>query len=220
MADISFEDIHELLRSEKYSSDLQPLTEEQLMQINHYLDSKKQLLQKQRESALFENTPQDKLRDELENANRALRDFYDKREKKIITRAIFTARSLSQLKDTTNMLKFEEQIYDRLVDILKASWGNFFFQINAKPKDSEALQKQESARSEAHEKPLNNVVNDSLINSQQAASSLVRLKFTDDIPELLDSDLKKWGPFLKDHVAELPAELAELLLKQSKAVGA
>ena len=132
MVDISFEDIHELLRSEKYSSDLQPLSEEQLAQINHYLESKKQLLQKQRESVLFENNPQDKLRDEMDNANRALRDFYDKREKKLITRAIFAARSGSQLKDTTNMLKSEEIVYERLVEILKASWGNFFSFLNSK----------------------------------------------------------------------------------------
>ena len=205
MVDISFEDIHELLRSEKYSSDLQPLSEEQLNQINHYLESKKQLLQKQKESALFENNPQDKLRDELENANRALKDFYDKREKKLITRAIFTARSGSQLKDTTNMLKSEEMIYDKLVEILKTSWGNFFSLLNAKFTDKEI----------EHEKPLNNVSGEVSINTQ---ASLIKLQFADDIPELLDSDLKKWGPFTKNQIAELPAELAELLLKQSKAI--
>jgi len=206
MADISFEDIHELLRSEKYSSDLQPLTEEQLSQINHYLESKKSLLQKQKESALFENGPQDKLRDELENANRALRDFYDKREKKLITRAIFTARSCSQLKDTTNMLKSEEVVYDKLVEVLKISWGNFFSFLNSKQDETKIK----------HEKPLNNDSGEISITKQAAPVSRC-LKFTDAVPELLDSELKKWGPFMKDQTAELPAELADLLLKQSKA---
>jgi len=210
MVEISFEDIHELLRSEKYSSDLQPLAEEQLAQISRYLENKKQLLQKQKESALFENNPQDKLRDELDNANRALRDFYDKREKKIITRAIFTARSGSQLRDTTNMLKSEEQLYDHLVEILKKSWGDFFFHLNSKPQERAEIE---------HEKPLNNVSEVTSI-TEQATANLMHLRFTDAIPELLDSDLKKWGPFAKDQIAVLPAELADLLVKQAKAVQA
>lgn len=214
MPEFSFEDIHELLRSEKYSSDLQPLAEEQLNQISRYLESKKQLLQKQKESTLFENSPQEKLRDEFDNANRALRDFYDKREMKIIRRAIFTARSCSQLRDTTNMLKSEEMIYDKLVEILKKSWGEFFSYVNSK--HPEHTGKKESAVSNSYEKPLNNVSKEISINRQ--ASGLVNLQFTDDIPELLDSELKKWGPFTKNEIAELPAELAELLLKQEKAV--
>lgn len=244
MVDFSFEDIHELLRSEKYSSDLQPLTEEQLAQINHYLGSKRALLNKQRDSALFENNPDDKLRDELDNANRALKDFYDRREKKIITRAIFTARSLSKLRDTTNMLKSEEMIYDNLVNILKNSWAGFFSYFdsrlkecnnigksevlaNDKAKSPDQAERSSAGSSEiskislgfashaAHEKPLNNVSKDFSVNPQ--ASGLMRLQFTDEIPELLDSELKRWGPFVKDQVAEIPAELANLLLKQSKA---
>ena len=212
MADISFEDIHELLRSEKYSSDLQPLSEEQLVQVSRYLENKKQLLEKQKESALFENNPQDKLRDELDNANRALRDLYDRREKKIITRAIFTARSGSQLRDTTNMRKSEELIYDRLVEILKNSWGKFFGFLNSK--QHESVQEKSELKDE---KPLNNVSGVTSITEQAAPVSRL-LKFTDSIPELLDSELKKWGPFVKDQVAEIHAELAELLLKQAKAI--
>ncbi|MFH0869147.1 MAG: hypothetical protein V1839_02890 [archaeon] len=254
MVDFSFEDIHELLRSEKYSSDLQPLNEEQLAQINHYLGSKRALLNKQRDSALFENNPDDKLRDELDNANRALKDFYDRREKKIITRAIFTARSLSKLRDTTNMLRSEEMIYDNLVNILKNSWAGFFSYFDSRLKECNAPAKSEvldnnkassdelashaahdkaksddSASHAAHDKassdelashtsydkPLNNVSRDFSVNPQ--ASGLMRLQFTDEIPELLDSELKRWGPFVKDQVAEIPAELASLLLKQSKA---
>jgi DNA replication initiation complex subunit (GINS family) len=207
MVDISFEEIHELLRSEKYSSDLQPLSEEQLMQICRYLESKKQLFLKQRESVLFENSPQDKLRDELDNANRALRDFYDKREKKMITRAIFTARSGSQLRDTTNMLKSEEMVYDQLVETLRKSWGNFFSYLNSKPQEKSQT---------VDEKPLNNVSGEISITEQVTAN--LTLRFTDAVPELLDSELKRWGPFAKDQVAEVPAELAGLLMKQAKAV--
>jgi len=225
MVDFSFEDIHELLRSEKYSSDLQPLSDEQLAQINKYLESKRLLLQKQRDSTLFENNPDDKLRDEVENANRALKDFYDRREKKIITRAIFTARSLSKLRDTTNMLKAEEMIYDNLVRILKNSWINFFSNFDNRLKECNNVPKSEvlsndkakssdSASHTPYEKPLNNVSGEISINMQ---SILLRLQFTDEIPELLDSELRRWGPFTKDQTAELPAELANLLLKQSKA---
>jgi hypothetical protein len=38
------------------------------------------------------------------------------------------------------------------------------------------------------------------------------------LPELLDTSLKRYGPFEPNTITDLPEELADLLLKQGKAV--
>jgi hypothetical protein len=44
-----------------------------------------------------------------------------------------------------------------------------------------------------------------------------RLKLIEAIPELMDTQLNRYGPFTAGEEVELPSELAELLLKQNKA---
>jgi len=192
MAEFTFDDIYELLRAEKFSTDLQPVSDEQLKKIHNYFEIKKALLQKQKESDLFDKSTRDKLRSELDNARRAVKEFYERRERKAINRAIFTARTSFKIKDTTHMLQNEHVLYESLVKVLKESWLLFVQQLNSK-----SVQTSEG-------KPLKD--------------DIKILKFVDDVPELLDSDLNKYGPFVKEQTANLPVELAELLVKQNKAV--
>jgi len=188
----SYEDVYELLRAEKYSTDLQSLNPEQLGKIKQYLEAKKTILFKEKTSELFDRAKRDKLRTELENARRAIKDLYEKREKKIINRAMFTARMAFKMRDTTNMLPSEQELYDKLVDVLKFGWASFFKELN-------------SAKNNSPEEP-------KLLKE----TSRRLLKFNEAIPELMDSELKKYGPFEANQVASLPDELAELLLQQKK----
>jgi len=187
----TYEDLYELLRAEKYSTDLQSLNSEQLGKIKQYLDAKRTILLKDKGSD-FDRAKRDKLRTELENARRAMKDLYEKREKKIINRAMFTARMAFKMRDTTNMLPSEQELYDRLVDVLKFGWASFFKELNragVNSTEEPKLLKEPSKR---------------------------LLKFNEAIPELMDSELKKYGPFEANQVASLPDELAELLIQQKK----
>jgi len=113
MGEFSYEDIYEILRAEKYSTDLQPIDKEQLRKINVYFKSKEEFLIRQKDTGFDEAAEKTKI--EYDNAKRALRDLYDKRERKVISRALFTARGNFKLKDTTNMLLSEEKLYFALL---------------------------------------------------------------------------------------------------------
>ncbi|MEM2873948.1 MAG: hypothetical protein QW063_00610 [Candidatus Nanoarchaeia archaeon] len=193
--EFSYEDLYEILRAEKYSTDLQPIDKEQLKKISAYFKSKEEFLVRQKDAGFDEAAEKTKL--ELENAKRALRDLYDRRERKVISRALFTARGGFKLKDTTNMLLSEEKLYFALLEIIKQSGEGFFEFLNhsytAEPKHLKETE-------------------------QASLSGSKRIKLLEAIPELIDTKLNRYGPFTAGSEVELPIELAELLLKQNKAV--
>ncbi|MEK6923525.1 MAG: hypothetical protein AABW84_02430 [Nanoarchaeota archaeon] len=184
MENYNYEDILELLHSEKYSSDLQQLKKEYLAKVQQYLDAKKALL-----DIATNKDMRFKLQMEIENAERAIKDLYSKREQKIINRAIYAARSDFRLKDTTNMLPKEEIIYNQLIELLISSQKNFYSTIE------QSLDSQPKPLKAPHR----------------------TLKFREAVPELLDLRENKHGPFQANDTAELPEELVKILVAQNKA---
>jgi len=198
MGEFNYEDVYELLRAEKYSTDLQPISIEQLQKIRRYIANKEEFLVRQNESKFDDAI--EKIKVELDNAKRALRDLYDKRERKVISRSIFSARSGFKFKDTTSMLLSEEKLYFALLELLKNSNEEFFTFLNSIPVSLEDSRSETTAQ---EPKPLK--------------ENFKRLKLIEAIPELMDTQLNRYGPFTPGMEIELPFELAELLLKQNKA---
>jgi hypothetical protein len=96
--------------------------------------------------------------------------------------------------DTTNMLENEEALYGELLKHLKKSFDYFAGVL-------------EGEEFEASDKA----------GASKAKKSTTLVKFLDAIPELIDTELEKHGPFAVDDEAELPKELAALLVRQEKA---
>jgi DNA replication initiation complex subunit (GINS family) len=200
MGEFNYEDVYELLRAEKYSTDLQPISIEQLQKIRRYLNNKEEFLVRQNESKFDDAI--EKIKVEIDNAKRALRDLYDKRERKVISRAIFSARSGFKFKDTTSMLLSEEKLYFSLLELLKNSNEEFFTLLNSIPVSLEAGR---ASNTDTGQEP------------KTLKENFKRLKLIEAIPELMDTQLNRYGPFTSGMEIELPVELAELLLKQNKA---
>lgn len=199
MGSFTYEDIYELLRTEKYTTDLQPLKIEDLVKIKEYFDTKQILLDKQVEGSTFYNPEKkEKLKLELENAKRAIKDLYEKREQKIINRALFSSRTDFRLKDSTNMLLCESKLYDQLIELLKTGNKEFFEKIeSSKPKEITPVPPTKDLK---------------------ATPGRKLIKFKETVPEIMDTELNKYGPFKPEAIAELPSEIADLLIRQNKAV--
>ena len=190
MATFSYEDIYELLRQEKYSTDLQKLNPEILRQIHGYLETKKKMLEKQQEDSEFSDKEKcEKLKLELENADRALRELYEKRERKTINRALFSSRVDFKLKDSSNMLGYEEKLYNELITLLRASFNNF-----------------------------QNSYNHLEFKKEVKKTNGTKIECKENIPKVKCSDLKEYGPFKEKEVVDVPLELAKVLIKQNKAI--
>ena len=192
----TYDDLYELLRLEISSKDLQPLSLDILKKIKKYIDSKEKLLEKA-ESSKFSKEKR-RLLEEIDNARRILSNLHQKRVKKIINRAIFTIRSESGAKDTSNMLKFEEELYNKLIKELESNKNEFFsmmkeIKIKEETKELKSIEKEDSED-----------------------SNLKKIRILEDIPELTGPDLKNYGPYKKGDLAELPTELAVLIINKNK----
>ncbi len=197
----TYDDIHEIFRNEKNSADLEELDEATIENIKSYFRAKKALLAKQEEEGTFSSNKQRKqIESEIENAKMVIKDLYEIREKKVMNRALYTVRAESKVKDTTNMLPQEEELYNFLLEELASKRKSFFESFSrVRPK----LEKDE-AETETHEEEPQKI-------------STIKLQFLESVPLLMDSKMTEYGPFEKDDEAELPEELASVLVKQSKA---
>jgi DNA replication initiation complex subunit (GINS family) len=113
---ITFKDIYEILRKEKYSDSLQPLNKKFLKEIKEYLESKQEFLSK--EDNLF-NDLAIKNKKKLENAQSSLKDLLRIRKKKILNLAFVANEVGISKKDFENMLSFEKSLFEGIVKSLE-----------------------------------------------------------------------------------------------------
>jgi len=190
------------------------LTKEQFTKIQQYMDAKQALFEKATSKEL-----KFKLQMEIENAERAIRDLYSKREQKIINRSIFAARSDFKLKDTTNMLLKEEIFYSQLIELLISNQKNFYSTLQNPQSTPRAI---EQSLKTAHKTLKFKEAVPELLDLEENKHGPFQpahktLKFKEAVPELLDLEENKHGPFQPNDTAELPDELAQILVAQKKA---
>jgi DNA replication initiation complex subunit (GINS family) len=204
----TYEDIYELLRAEKFATDLEEIPKNDLARIKAYLKSKEELLKKQEDAtSILSSQKKIRIQQEIDNAIRALKDLYELREKKIINRSIYGTRTGSQFKDTTNMLANESSLYEQLLTVLHNQKETFFKMIDkATPtKAPEATQK------DAGEEHPENKVED-----PRSKVIFVEVSCIQDCPEMFGEDLEKYGPFKPGEDCKLPEQLCTILETQGK----
>jgi len=236
----TYEDIYELLRTEKFATDLEKINVNDLARIKEYLKAKEHLLKQELNSTnIISSQKKAKIQMEIDNAFRALKDLYEIRERKIINRAILGTRMESGLKDTTNMFDTEIKLYEHLLKVLKQTKCAFFDMIEKaegtvveidesdSEDNTEFVQKDDVYKSEK-EKPAQ-VENEeskpsggeSLGEPKDAEEpeekiNFNKVKFLQECPEVFGEDLQQYGPYNPGDEAELPEQLCSILEKQKK----
>jgi len=204
----TYEDIYELYRNERFSTDLQELTPADLKKIKNYFEEKNKETKSQDQSLnLFSTHNRAKIQVELSNATRVVKDLLERRERKVISRAVFNSRSEDSLRDTSNMLKIEEELYDQLTVLLKRfrkgflatidNDGNYPLEIMQPLKLREDVDVKELVAPEPVEIP-----------KQYYA--------LENIPEFFGPDMGKFGPFSSGDMVKAPQEIINILLPQNK----
>ena len=87
---ITYPEIYELLRKEKYTDSLQDLGKDFLKKLEEYLTGKKTLLEReQKERPEIFNDTLDRTRKQLENAKAMIKELFSRREKKVIESILY-----------------------------------------------------------------------------------------------------------------------------------
>jgi len=178
---ITYSDLYEAARKERYSEQLQPLQKNFITEVAEYLKEKKQLSLK--EDDIFSDMIV-KTKKQLENATTLFRELMIRRKKKILNLVLIAAETGISKQDFDNMLSFEKSLFEELIKNIENS-----------------------------DKKINELLNEK--KAEELKNELVIFKT--DVEEFLDIEGEKIGPFQKGQIANIPKEIAKILIEDDKA---
>jgi len=176
---ITYNDIYEASRKERYSDQLQPLPKNFITEVSDYLKEKKEIASK--DNDVFSDVII-KTKKQLENAITLFKELILRRKKKILTLVLVAAETGISKQDFDNMLAFEKLLFDDLMKAIDIS-----------------------------EKKLSDLLNGA--KDEQKNELIV---FKENIEEFIGLNGEKMGPFEKGQIANIPKEIAKILIDSGK----
>ncbi len=210
---ITYETLYELLQREKERPDLQKLEPTFFSDTINYIKDKKKIFEAKSDS-LFAPEERRKTERQLENIHKILKELYERREKKIIGMALDKSRTKSSLIDTTSLLKEEKVVFDAFTGMLDTYREEILSSVlDGKVPFLGNIQKIE----------INSVAQQSkdAIKDFKTASELQKstklVRFLSKVQKFVGAELEEYGPFDEEDIANLPSEIAEILINKGKA---
>tara|TARA_Y100000294_G_scaffold125461_1_gene116874 strand:+ start:393 stop:1034 length:642 start_codon:yes stop_codon:yes gene_type:complete len=199
---ITYEALFEILKREKDTADLQKLEPDFFNDFVDYLNEKKKLLEK--DDALFSYDEKKKVDRQIDNAKRIIKEIYERREKKIIDIALIKSRTKSDILDKSNFLENEKIFFNGVFKVLDEFRNNVI--INIMTGNSPELK----VENETKEKEIQAKTEE----NKQKTTKLVRFLYS--VPKFVGKELEEYGPFEEEDIANLPSEIADLLISKEK----
>ncbi len=181
--DINYEIIYDVLRKEKYNQELQKLDESFYKDVLKYLKEKESILKSQEKKESIFKSEIEKTRKQLENAKKLLKEIYERRESKIIQLALLSSRANNNNNDS--ILPEELLLYDLLINNLNHFRNSVIERVLNQPKDLKADKEQKT----------------------------LLVRFLNPLPKFLGTDLTIYGPFKQEDMANIPMEIAQMLIR-------
>ena len=178
---ITYSDIYEAARKERYSTQLQPIPKNFVKEVAIYLREKKEIASKEDDD--FSDVII-KTKKQLENAMTLFKELMLRRRKKILNLVLIAAETGISKQDFENMLAFEKELFEDLMKCIDFS-----------------------------DKKVEEILN----GGKQEKTKNELVVFIEDVEEFMDLDGGKMGPFEKGQVANIPREIAKILIDDNKA---
>jgi len=112
---ITYNDLYDALRKERYSEQLQPLMKDFIKEIADYLKDKENLINQTKD--LFSDDLQ-KNKKQLENAVAIFKELILRRKKKLLELAFVSAETGISKRDFENMIPFEKECFEKIMKAL------------------------------------------------------------------------------------------------------
>ncbi|MBI2135960.1 hypothetical protein HYU06_02735 [Candidatus Woesearchaeota archaeon] len=234
---ITYETLFEMLRLEKNREELQKIDPEFFSHVLAYLREKLQVLNASKQS-IFGDEQQENTRKQLETVKKIIKELYEKREKKIMMMALFKCREKTNVMDTSSILKEEQILFLQLVNILDSFRNSLLMNLlELKEIGTKAVEmpqhKNKGLVNNNRTNTDNNIRSESSnnganVNTQQitaanentdadASAALKLLRILEQVPQFVGTDLEVYGPFIPEDVANIPADVANLLVETGSA---
>ena len=179
---ITFNDIYEAARKERYSEQLQKLNKNFILDVANYLKEKKEIASK--EDDIFSDVII-KTKKQLENAVILFKELMLRRRKKILNLILIAAEIGISKQDFDNMIILEKELFEDLMKCIGVADKKLSKSLNGEKE--EKVQKNEL------------------------------IVFKKNVEEFVDLEGEKMGPFEKGQIANIPNEIAKILVEGNKA---
>ena len=133
---ITYNDIYEAARKERYSEQLQPIPKNFIKEVADYLKEKKEAAFK--ENGFEDNGFSDagvKTKKQLENALTLFRELITRRRKKILGLVLIASETGISKQDFENMLQIEKELFEEIMKCVEESDRKLNSLINGNGKD-------------------------------------------------------------------------------------
>jgi len=131
---ITYNDIYEVVRKERYSEQLQSLPKNFIFEVAEYLKEKKEIASKESED--FSDVVM-KIKKQLENAKILFKELILRRRRKILNLVLIASETGISKQDYENMLDFEKELFDELVKKIELCDKNLNLALNGEKKEEE-----------------------------------------------------------------------------------
>ncbi len=131
---ITYNDIYEAARKERYSEQLQPVNKNFILEVSEYLKEKKEIASK--EDDIFSDVIV-KTKKQLENAITLFKELMLRRRKKILNLVLIAAETGISKQDFENMLTLEKEMFEELMKGIEVSDKKISELLNGKEKQTE-----------------------------------------------------------------------------------
>ena len=190
---ITYETLFEILQKEKARKELQKLDEDFNSSFIRYLDEKTSILNSQKsKDSIFSNEVQ-KTEKQVDNIRRIIKDLYERRDRKIVEAALFSARNPKKIQQMESAMLQEEK------DLLEKLTMNL---------------------SNSRELILNNLLvgkKPELKEREIAKEENVLVKFVSAVPKFIGIDNNTYGPFEREDISSLPIQISIILINKKRA---
>ncbi len=216
---ITYEVLFDMLRNERNREELQPVDREFYDDVEKYLEEKSKLVDTS--DNLFSIAEAEKAKTQLLNLKKIIKEFFERREKKIINLAVSKAKTGSDLVDTSTMLSNELELYDELFTVLSKERGKTLDPLLHLQRASIVQKKEEepeiSESVEKQKEEIPDVISESEDDLIEEQPSGIKIAIKSAIPRFVGKDMNAYGPFEIGQEAKLPKEVADVLLRKEKA---
>jgi len=194
---ITYDTLYEILRREKFRSELQLLDGDFFDNVLSYLNEKSAILESQKNRDSIFSSEHKKTERTIQNTKKLLKELYEKRESKIVDLALLSSRTSLLDEDLLAMLPEERKLYDELLITLNLFRKGIVLKLLSDEKPDINQQK--------------GIKSDTLENKK----SLVR--FLHAVPKFVGLDMSVYGPYDNHDIANLPSNIAEVLISKERA---
>lgn len=209
---ITYETLYEILKRERERPDLQKFEPTFFSDTISYIKDKKKILEAKSDS-VFAHEEGKKTERQLENIYKILKELYERREKKIISMALDKSRTKSSLIDTTALLKEEKVVFDALTNLLDTYREVILYSVlNEKMPFMQSNSNEPMAS-----KPLEQSPKEDFKTALELKKQAKLVRFIAHVPKFVGTELEEYGPYEEEDIANLPAEIAEVLISKARA---